>query len=162
MRGGEEMQLTFLDDMLIMKLNQYETTEQQLQFTMAPIKAVELAAVDVERDAVVLLNDQQDIVTFFVLHRGSGVKPFSTNDYAILLRAFSTDNRFIGKGYAKAALKLLPIFIQEHYPDVNEIVLAVDEGNIAAETLYKKLNYQYTNRTQSGRNGKLYIYSYKL
>ena len=156
------MKLTFYDEMLRKNLNDYNLTEEQLRFTMAPIRAVEISINDKERFPVVQLNDDTDIVTFFVLHVGSGVEDYSDNEHAILLRAFSTDARFVGQGYAKNALRLLPIFVQSNFAYVNEIVLAVDVANEIAKNLYDQAGFIPTNRTTRGRNGEQNILKYIL
>jgi hypothetical protein len=57
----------------------------------------------------------------------------TTNPKAILLRALSINYRHQGNGYAKAAMKTLPLFVKNHFTKVDEIVLAVNEKNIGAK-----------------------------
>ena len=75
---------------------------------------------------------EDTLVTFFVLHKKEGVRPYSKNPNAILLRTFSTDFRYQGKGYALKTLLLQPEFVKENFKDINEIVLAVNLKNEAA------------------------------
>ncbi len=106
------------DDVLI---ERYTITEEQLRYTMSPKESIELLKQDKNRHAVLVL-DEDKLVTFFVLHEKEGVTPYSSNEQAILIRAFSTDFYEQGKGYAKAALQLLPDFVLEHFPTINELV----------------------------------------
>nr|WP_240190021.1 GNAT family protein [Bacillus sp. P14.5] len=67
-----------------------------------------------------------------------------------------------GKGYAKAAMKLLPSFVLEHFPETSEIVLAVNERNSAARTLYMKSGFKDNGKKLMGRKGLQSILTYKL
>lgn len=107
-------------------------------------------------------NERGEARHFFDLHKGEGTKPYSTNDKAILLRAFSTDYRYQGKGYAKQALQLLPAFVKENFHEINEIVLAVNVRNEAAQGLYKKCGFVDEGVREMGPKGELIIMSYYL
>ncbi len=91
-----------------------------------------------------------------------GVKPYSENPKAMLLRAFSTDLHHQGKGYAKESLMLLPEFVRAKFPDFNNIVLAVNVKNTAAQSLYKKCGYLDEGIRKMGRKGELVIMNYYL
>ena len=82
-----------------------------------------------------------ELVTFFVLHKNDGVKPYTNNENSILIRAFSTDFHHQGKGYAKQALKILPDFVRNNFLGINEIILAVNVKNVVAQSLYKKCGF---------------------
>ncbi|WP_427110471.1 hypothetical protein [Lysinibacillus xylanilyticus] len=83
-------------------IDRYTITEEQLRYTMSPKASIELVKQDKDRHAV-LVFDEDKLVTFFVLHENDGVKPYSSNEQSILIRAFSTDFYEQGKGYAKTA-----------------------------------------------------------
>jgi RimJ/RimL family protein N-acetyltransferase len=102
------------------------------------------------------------LVTFFVLHKNEGVKPYSNNIHAILLRAFSTDFRYQGMGYAKKALMLLPPFVKVNFKEINEIVLAVNVQNVVAQKLYQKCGFIDNGVRKMGKKGELIIMSYYL
>lgn len=142
-------------------IDQYQLTEEQLRYTCTPKDAILLEKEDSGRYST-LAMENNTLVTFFVLHRNDGVKPYSINEKAILVRAFSTDFRHQGKGYAKRALKLLPNFVREHFSDINEIVLAVNLKNYAAQSLYKKCGYIDEGERRMGSKGELIIMSYYL
>lgn len=155
------MQLVFYDNRFKKDVEQYQITEEQLRFTGSPIDCTELSEVDLDRFAILGFEENQ-LVTYFNLHKNEGVKPYSENSHAILLRAFSTDNRHLGKGYAKKALNLLPFFVKEHFKEVNEIVLAVNDENLVAQSLYQKCGYIDEGERRMGRKGELIIMSYDL
>jgi len=146
------------DDHLI---ERYTITEEQLRYTMSPKESIELVKQDKNRHAVLVLEEGK-LVTFFVLHEKDGVKPYSSNKQAILIRAFSTDFYEQEKGYAKAALQLLPDFVLEHFPTMNELVLVVNLPNTAAQSLYKKCGFIDDGRMASGFRAEIKVMSYYL
>ncbi|WP_332102993.1 GNAT family N-acetyltransferase [Sporolactobacillus terrae] len=78
---------------------------------------------------------------FFVLHGWNGVKPYSQNRRALLLRAFSVNADFQGKGIASKALCVLDAFINVHFPATTEVILAVNHKNTIAQHVYEKVGY---------------------
>lgn len=146
------------DDFLI---ERYTITEEQLRYTMSPKESMKLVKQDKNRHAV-LVFDEDKLVTFFVLHEKEGVKPYSSNEQAILIRAFSTDFYEQGKGYAKAALKLLPDFVLEHFPTINELVLGVNLPNTAAQSLYKKCGFVDEGKMAKGFRAEIKVMSYYI
>lgn len=140
-------------------IQQYVLTDDQLLYTISPEDAV--AELNDEKRAILAFDDDL-FVTFFVLHEGTGPQQFMGSPNAILLRSFSTDNRFQGKGYAKKALQLVPTYIQENYSQVDTIVLAVNIENNHAQSLYLKSGYEDAGKRMIGRRGELIILEYKL
>ena len=134
-------------------------TEEQLRFTGHPKDCIKLSNEDSDRYSILAMEEDK-LVTFFVLHKNEGVKPYSTNYNSILLRAFSTDFRHQGRGYAKKALMLLPEFVKENFSETNEIVLAVNLKNEAAQGLYKKCGFVDEGVRKMGKKGELIIMSY--
>src|SRR6185312_13468500 len=110
----------------------------------------------------ILAMENEQLVTFFSLHKGEGIKSFSPNDHALLIRSFSTDFHQQGKGYAKNALTLLPAFVKNHFADITEIVLAVNVCNDAAQALYQKCGYIDQGIRAMGRTGGLIVMHYRL
>ena len=142
-------------------IKEYVLLEEQLKFTGHPKDCVQLAKDDNDRTPILAIVENR-LVTYFDLHQNEGVKPYSNNPNAILLRAFSTDAREQGKGYAKKALTLLPHYVREHFPHINEIVLAVNVKNDVAEALYYKCGYIDKGERRQGPKGELIIMSYDL
>ncbi|MEX0137547.1 GNAT family N-acetyltransferase [Bacillus cereus] len=143
------------------QVENYKLSEEQLQFTGTPKKCIELSRTDTDRHSILFLANNK-LVTFFVLHENEGVKPYSENPKAMLLRAFSTDYYYQGKGYAKQSLLFLPDFIRKEYPYINEIVLAVNIKNITAQSLYKKCGFIDEGVRKIGKKGQLIIMSFYL
>lgn len=142
-------------------IDAYTLSEEQLQFTGTPRDAIQLSATDRDRHSILAIEDDR-LVTFFVLHEQEGPKPYSQNPYALLVRAFSTDYHHQGKGFAKQSLLLLPSFVQEHFPHINEIVLAVNVRNTAAQHLYKACGFLDEGVRTMGKKGELVVMSYYL
>ena len=139
----------------------FQLTEAQLEFTMHPVEANKLAKEDVERH-LIGYEIEGEITTFFVLHENEGVKEYSNNPRAILLRSFSTDERHLGKGYAKEALLALPAFITMHFPSIDEVVLAVNLHNEIAQKLYFTVGFVDEGKRMQGRKGELKILSMRI
>ncbi|MDM5248197.1 GNAT family protein [Lysinibacillus sp. G4S2] len=152
------MKLKFYEENDVYLIDRYTITEDQLRYTMSPKESIELVKQDTNRHAILVL-DEDKLVTFFVLHENEGVKPYSSNEQAILIRAFSTDYYEQGKGYAKAALQFLPDFVLEHFPTINELVLGVNIPNTAAQSLYKKCGFADEGRLATGFNGEIKVMS---
>ncbi|BBN99379.1 hypothetical protein St703_20840 [Sporolactobacillus terrae] len=76
-----------------------------------------------------------------MLHGWNGVKPYSQNRRALLLRAFSVNADFQGKGIASKALCVLDAFINVHFPATTEVILAVNHKNTIAQHVYEKVGY---------------------
>ena len=79
-----------------------------------------------------------------------------------MLRTFSTDQRYQGKGHAKKALQLLPEFTQVNFPNANEMILAVNKQNKTAQALYQKSGFQRLERVVEGEYGPMYLMSLRL
>ncbi len=142
-------------------IEQYQLSEEQLEFTGTPLDSIKLAQEDQDRHCILALEEEK-LVTFFVLHEKEGPKDYSDNPQAILLRAFSTDFNHQGKGYAKQSLILLPDFVRNHYPHITEIVLGVNLRNTAAQALYKKCGFIDEGRRMMGKRGEQIVMSYYL
>ncbi|MGC5325481.1 GNAT family N-acetyltransferase [Brevibacillus sp. SYSU BS000544] len=115
-------------------LKTFSLPEEQAQFTGLPIEVLDVTLADPNRHAICIMAEGVP-VGFFVLHERSEEPP-TQNPNALVLRAFSINYIHQGKGYAKAAMKLLPDFVMRHFPHIDEVVLRVNEKNHAAKQLY--------------------------
>lgn len=143
------------------KLFAFDLPEDQLQFTALPIDALELAIADCNRFPVVIFAEGTP-VGFFVLHQGAEISTYTSNSNAMLVRAFSVNHSHQGKGYAKEAMRLLPEFVRTHFPTVDEIVLAVNQRNVAAQKLYLGAGFEDLGLRKIGKIGLQYILQYQL
>ncbi|WP_078596448.1 GNAT family N-acetyltransferase [Evansella clarkii] len=134
-------------------LNSFELPEEQAQFTALPDKYKE---VNEGQHRIVILNGPEP-VGFFLLHTTERVKEYSDNPKAMLLTSLSVNQIEQGKGYAKQAMLLLKKFAEAEFPDCNEIVLAVNHKNIAAQKLYLKVGFEDTGKRKIGPIGEQFI-----
>lgn len=155
------MNLTLYTEQHKQLIESYKLNEEQLRFTCTPKESIEQSKNEENRSNILAVEDDQ-LVTFFVLHTSEGVAPYSDNRHAILLRGFSTDERHQGKGFAKKALQLLPQFVKKQFPQIDEIVLAVNVENRVAQSLYKKCGFVDEGVRVMGKKGELIVMSFYL
>lgn len=139
-------------------LSQFNLPAEQEKFTAMPLEMLEVTD---ERFPIVILNNAKP-VGFFVLHSSSRVLEYTDNPNAMLLTAFSIDHKQQGKGFAKKGLLQIDHFVKEFFQECNEVVLAVNHKNIAAQKVYEKVGYEDTGRRKIGKLGEQFIFSYSL
>lgn len=141
------------------QIEHYHLPKEQAIFSGLPKDSIMEASKDKSRYPIMLVTGDASLITFFVLHEKAGVRAYSDNEQAILLRSFSTDSRYQGKGYGKLALQLLPDYIKNNFESINEIVLAVNSVNVSAIGLYDKSGFIDTNRRIKTDYGELAVLS---
>ncbi|WP_462413513.1 GNAT family N-acetyltransferase [Neobacillus sp. Marseille-QA0830] len=78
----------------------YILTDEQTQFTAHPKAALAACEKDDERFPVIIFYHDTP-AGFFVLHGWRGVQEYCDNENALLLRAFSVQSSYQGKGIAQ-------------------------------------------------------------
>jgi RimJ/RimL family protein N-acetyltransferase len=151
--GGETMscRLAIFNQELESIIRGFTLYESQMDFVFLPSKALDFF--QDENSFPVVIHFENEPVGFFVLHECGEIYDFTENDNAIFLRAFSIDRNHQGKGYAKLAMNSLPKFVQNYFPKVGEIILTVNENNLAAKGLYEKSGFVYKGKNKQGRTG---------
>lgn len=139
----------------------YQLTPAQLRYTGTPELPIQLSQTYSFIHPFVGI-DKEAVTNFFVLDEKKDVALYTDNPQAILLRSFSTDCRHLNKGYAKSVMLHLPNYVKQHFPDCNEIVLAVNQQNTLAQKLYQTCGFTFTNREVLGDYGLLLIMNYAL
>ena len=144
------------------QLLDFRLPPEQAEFTGLPEETLQDACGDPGKSGVVIAQGDS-AVGFFVLHTGEGIADFFA-DYSgtVLLRAFLMDYASQGRGFAKAAMALLPEFVRTYYPGAERIVLAVNERNIPAGQLYSRAGFQDHGLRRSGSKGQQKILQYEL
>ncbi|PLS15853.1 GNAT family N-acetyltransferase [Bacillus sp. M6-12] len=137
-------------------LNKFYLPEEQKQFTGLPVDILSLAIEDIHRFPLVILADSIP-VGFFVLYDGEDIKAYTTKEHAMLLRAFSINHADQGKGYAKKGLLKLTDFVKKNFPQIEEIVLAVNAKNLPAKNLYLRSGFQDSGVLRIGPIGPQHI-----
>ncbi|SFA96217.1 Acetyltransferase (GNAT) domain-containing protein [Lentibacillus halodurans] len=136
------------------QLENYYLKGDHHYYTAHPIDAIKDRGHD--RHPIVLVKNQT-VIGFFVLHGWNGVRKYTGNRQAMLLRAYSIDSRQQGKGYAKQSLQLLTPFFKNHFPEKKEIILAVNLKNTAAQHVYKKAGFVDKGKRVMGKKGEQLI-----
>lgn len=106
---------------------------------------------------VVITTDEP--VGFFLLHDTERVASYTEVRDALLLSMFSINHPAQGNGHAKAALRLLPSYVREHFTDKHEVVLSVNLKNEPAFSLYQTVGFVDTGRLIDGPVGPQRIMS---
>ncbi|MBS8263678.1 GNAT family N-acetyltransferase [Mesobacillus boroniphilus] len=153
----EIVSLVFYKPEYKVMLSNYSLSVEQQRYTAFPVDALHKCESEPDRHPIVILYGKQP-AGFFVLHGWEGVKDLSNNKDAILLRAYSINAEYQGKGIASQSIRLLSSFVKEHFAVVNEIILAVNHANIIAQTVYKKGGFVDKGIRAMGREGEMYIY----
>lgn len=108
-----------------------------------------------------ILNDKTP-VGFFILHKNSEYVEERDSSRKILVRALSITLEHQGNGYALDAMKALPGLVKQLDPKVDEIILAVNEGNIAAQKLYLKAGFLDMGERKMGIKGLQLMLQYRM
>ncbi|MEQ6378594.1 GNAT family N-acetyltransferase [Bacillaceae bacterium S4-13-56] len=139
------------------KLSDYHLSKEQSRYAPLPLNAILKCENDNTRYPIVILFNGEP-AGFFVLQGWEGVKVYSSNKDAILIRGYSVNTTFQGKGIAKKSLLLLNSFVKKYFPSKKEIILAVNHKNTIAQYVYKKGGYKDKGVRVMGRKGELFIF----
>ncbi|GEN46155.1 GNAT family N-acetyltransferase [Alkalibacillus haloalkaliphilus] len=139
-------------------LNEINLPEDQAKFTTLPHQLTEVS--EGQHRVVIVAKDRP--IGFFLLNNTERVKTFTDNPNALLLSSLSIDEKEQEKGYAKQAMLLIKDFVHNEFPNCNEIVLAVNHQNIAAQKLYFNVGYYDTGRRVDGPVGEQWVMSLAL
>lgn len=153
--------LTFFDKIHHKALNAFNLAEDQKKFTAMPSDALKICEEDPSRNPVVIMASDTP-VGFFVLHAGENISDFTANPHAMVIRALSVNQSEQGKGYAKDAMLQLPAFVSTHFPEINELILAVNFKNEPAKKLYEKAGFQDRGQIKHGPVGPQYVLHYDV
>ncbi|MCR8845018.1 GNAT family N-acetyltransferase [Paenibacillus sp. SC116] len=156
---SQDVKLIFYRPEHLASLQQFQLPKEQEKFTALPIEMLEVAT---EGQYRIVIEHGSNAVGFFLLHAMERVKEYSKNPHAMLLTALSIDYAQQGRGFAKQGMKKLDQFVEENFPSCNEIVLAVNYRNVAAQQLYEKVGFIDTGRRKEGPRGEQWIMSYLI
>ncbi|KRL01137.1 GNAT family N-acetyltransferase [Liquorilactobacillus capillatus] len=131
-------------------------------FTGLPQTAIKISANNKDYHSLLLVNEQGEIPTFLVLDAGETKYNYTNNKNSLLLRNFSTDQRFLRRNYAKTALTMLPSYVKANFPNIHSIILGVNSRNIPAQKLYEKSGFRKKKKVYQGKKGPQLIYSLAL
>jgi RimJ/RimL family protein N-acetyltransferase len=158
---GQGIHLVHYEERYYQDLTRFTLKNEQVHFTALPAEVIEEAMMNPDKDPVVILQ-QAVPVGFFILHKGSEYVEPAESDHKILIRALSISEQYQGKGYALDAMKQLPNWVREFHPEVDEIILAVNEANKSAYQLYVKSGFLDLGLTRMGNRGIQHILHYSM
>lgn len=124
---------------------EYSLPSDQLEFTGLPQDIIERDAQNPDKHLIVI-KARDEVAGFFELDESDDRKLYSNNPKALLLRGYSVNPKYQGRGIATGSIYALPDFIRKHFPGFNEVVLGVNARNVPAQRVYQKAGFEDTGR----------------
>nr|WP_238942602.1 GNAT family N-acetyltransferase [Planococcus beigongshangi] len=94
----------------------------------------------------VIINVRNEVAGFLELDESDDRERYSNNPAALLLRGFSVNPKYQGRGIATGSIYALQDFIRREFPDFDEVVLGVNARNKPAKRLFEKVGFEDTGR----------------
>ncbi|SOC42754.1 GNAT family N-acetyltransferase [Salinicoccus kekensis] len=135
------------------ELKSFKLSGAQLEYTSLPLEVLDEAVGDEERMPCVVVNEEDGVVGFFVLHKHYRHEGYDTVKEAVFVRSLSINENVQGKGYGTEVAMNLPLFVQEHFSDFDHLHLVVDTENAAAWNLYERAGFIHTATKEDGPVG---------
>lgn len=142
-------------------LANFSLTGEQFSFTALPAEVIEEAISNPDKVPIVILKEETP-VGFFILHKKSEYAEEKKYSNAILIRALSITLEHQGRGYARAAMQAIGPLLQQIEPGTKEVILAVNEQNIAAQSLYLKEGFRDTGIRRIGAHGLQFVFHKRI
>lgn len=149
------VQLQPFDETFRDALSRFELSDEQHVFTSLPLRKIAMAP---DAHHVVVVKGGE-AAGYFCLEQGEKKDRYTANSSAVLLTSFSVTTAFQGKGVAANAITKLKDYIRLHFPQVNEVVLGVNERNRAAQSLYLRYGFTDQGERYEGPKGKQLVLS---
>lgn len=144
---------------------------EALNYKLFPEQAKFTSSIDQCKEDEVFSDFQKSVITimyndepigFFILDKGNDKFKLTDNKFAILLRSFSLNPIYQGKGLGKKSVLLITDLLKQKYPEINEIVLSVNARNINAYHTYLNAGFVDTQKYIEGIMGQQHILSKKI
>ncbi|UBH12935.1 GNAT family N-acetyltransferase [Macrococcus armenti] len=139
-------------------LEQFELTERQMIYSSLPKEVLDEGLMDPNRRPCVVLNHDDEVVGFFVLHQHYQHDGYDTPINAVYVRSLSINNKLQGHGYGTEIMMNIPEFVQSVFPDFDHLFLVVDAENQAAWNLYERAGFLHLATNPEGPIGKERLY----
>lgn len=123
----------------------YDLPSDQLEFAGLPQDIIERDAENPQKH-LIIIKTRNEVAGFFELDESADRKKYSNNPKALLLRGYSVNPKFQGRGIATGSIYALPDFMKKEFPEFNEVVLGVNARNKPAQRLFKKAGFEDTGR----------------
>ncbi len=139
-------------------LHHFKLSERQQIYSSLPKDVLDDALSDKDRIANIALNEDGEVVGFFVLHQYYQHEGYDTPKQVIYVRSLSVNERFQGCGYGTKMMMHLPQYVQKLFPSFNHLYLVVDAENKGAWNVYERAGFMHTATKEEGPIGKERLY----
>lgn len=136
----------------------FELSERQQIYSSLPKTVLDDALTDENRVANIAINEDGDVVGFFVLHQYYQHEGYDTPENVVYVRSLSINEQFQGHGYGTTMMMYLPQYVQMLFPDFNHLYLVVDAENKGAWNVYERAGFMHTATKEEGPIGKERLY----
>lgn len=140
----------------------YKLFSEQAKFTSSIDQCKKDGVFSDAQKAVITIMYNDEPIGFFILDTGVAKTKLTDNKFAILLRSFSLNPIYQGKGLGKKSVLLITDLLKQKYPEINEIVLSVNARNINAYHTYLNAGFVDTQKYIEGIMGQQHILSKKI
>ena len=140
------------------KLYDFELSERQQIYSSLPKTVLDDAIKDEDRIANIVLNEQNKVIGFFVLHQYYQHKGYDTPKKVVYVRSLSINEKYQGNGYGTKIMMFLPQYVQYLFPEFNHLYLVVDAENKGAWNVYERAGFMHTATKEEGPIGKERLY----
>ncbi|QLK86533.1 GNAT family N-acetyltransferase [Staphylococcus sp. 17KM0847] len=139
-------------------LSRFQLSERQRIYSSLPLEVLDDAIEDVDRVANVVLNENREVIGFFVLHQYYQHEGYETPSEVVYVRSLSVNEHYQGYGYGTKIMMNLPQYVQSIFPDFNHLYLVVDAENEAAWNVYERAGFMHAATKELGPIGKERLY----
>ncbi|WP_436884459.1 GNAT family N-acetyltransferase [Staphylococcus arlettae] len=140
------------------KLYDFELSERQQIYSSLPKTVLDDAIKDEDRIANIVLNEQNKVIVFFVLHQYYQHEGYDTPKKVVYVRSLSINEKYQGNGYGTKIMMFLPQYVQYLFPEFNHLYLVVDAENKGAWNVYERAGFMHTATKEEGPIGKERLY----
>ncbi|MDD2983890.1 MAG: GNAT family N-acetyltransferase [Crocinitomicaceae bacterium] len=141
----------------------YQLNEEQAQFTTSIDDCINKRKDLEDNDkSIIVIQLDETPIGFFILDKGIDRLQLTENPKSLLMRSYSINPKYQGKGYGKKVMELMDDYIRQHYNSIEELVLSVNMKNQHAYHVYLKSGFQDTGSKITGIRGSQYVLSSKL
>lgn len=96
-------------------------------------------------------------IGFFILEKGNDKLKLTDNKTSIMLRSFSINPLYQGKGLGKKTMLLIIDYVQKNFKNIDEIALSVNIKNKNAYHTYLNSGFTDTQKYINGVMGKQHV-----
>lgn len=139
-------------------VNEFKLSERQQIYSSLPKTVLDDALNDENRVANIAMNQEGQVVGFFVLHQYYQHEGYYTPENVVYVRSLSVNEKYQGHGYGTKMMMFLPQYVQELFPDFNHLYLVVDAENKGAWNVYERAGFMHTATKEEGPIGKERLY----